>query len=171
MDLFELYKSNEFKSISYLNQNALWVIMDPWYPTPYEDDLKKCPYIDSHNSITLNNILDYIPKVKNVCISCPRIIIDNGILKKVTPHKNLSALFNLENNYFRLLFLMDELKLNNIVYCGFHYGQCILYKPDGIINSSKKFDVFVKRDLCCLFPNEIDWNQADLITKEYATII
>ena len=51
--------SKKHKNISYLRENALWIIMDPWYPTPFENDFIKCPHIDSHNEITLNNILNY----------------------------------------------------------------------------------------------------------------
>jgi hypothetical protein len=163
--------SKKHKNISYLRENALWIIMDPWYPTPFENDFIKCPHIDSHNEITLNNILNYLPKIKNSCISCPKIINDKGKIKRVNSHKKISNLFNLENNYFKLLSLMDKLKLDDIVYCGFHYGQCILDKPDGVINASKKFNVWVKKDLCCLFPNEITWHEADLITEKYAIII
>ena len=30
--------SKKHKNISYLRENALWIIMDPWYPTPFEND-------------------------------------------------------------------------------------------------------------------------------------
>ena len=83
----------------------------------------------------------------------------------------INDLFNLKNNCDNLEFMMNKLKLNNIVYCGFHYGQCILHKPDGAINASKKFTTWAKRDLCSLFPEELSWEQSDFTTSKYCTII
>jgi hypothetical protein len=160
-----------FEVENYLKENALWIIMDPWYPTPYDSDLIKCPYIEEHNEKTLYKIIDYLPQVKHYCISCPEFIIENNQFKKIFPHSKLSHLENLKNNYYNLESVMNKLKLNDIVYCGFHYGQCILFKPDGAINTSKNFKVWIKRDLCCLFPEELSWEQADLNTSKYATII
>jgi hypothetical protein len=163
----------KFEIEDFLRNNALWVIMDPWHPTPYEQDLIKCPYIEDHNQKTLDKIIDYFSfsKVKYRCISCPEFIIEHNNCKKVFSHKKINHLFNLKNNYSNLELVMNKLNLNNIVYCGFHYGQCILHKPDGAINASKKFTTWVKKDLCCLFPEELSWEQADFNTLKYSTII
>lgn len=159
------------KSMEYLNKNALWVIMDPWYPTPYENDLKVFPFIEEHNQKTLDKIIDYLPKVKYKCISCPKFITENNKTKEVFPHKKVNNFLNLTNNYSNLEFVMNKLKLNNIVYCGFHYGKCILHKPDGVINASKKFTTWVKKDLCCSSPEKLSWEKDDFNTLKYSTII
>jgi hypothetical protein len=161
----------KFEIENFFKNNALWVIMDPWHPTPYEQDLIQCPYIEDHNQKTLDRIIEYLTKVTYKCISCPDVIVDNNLHKKVFPHKKVSHLFNLKNNCDNLEFMMNKLKLNNIVYCGFHYGQCILHKPDGAINASKKFTTWAKRDLCSLFPEELSWEQSDFTTSKYCTII
>jgi hypothetical protein len=48
----------------YLKQNALWIIMDPWYPTPFKNDYIKCPNIDDLNYEILKKILNYFKEVK-----------------------------------------------------------------------------------------------------------
>ena len=156
------------KTEEYLKKNALWIIMDPWYPTPYKHDLDRCPHIDDLNKIVLDKIIDYLSEVKHKCISCEEYSTDG---KKIHVHNEVSHLFDLKNNYSTLEFMMNVHQLRNIVYCGFHYGQCILNKPDGAINTSKKFTTWVKKDLCCLFPGDMSPEEADSITSKYATII
>ena len=156
----------------FLQKNALWVIMDPWYPTPYLEDIENFPNIDEYNQLTIKKILSYLPDLNHVCISCPKYIHDKDEKRiSVEVEHQLAHLYNLENNLINLIALMRDKSLSIIVYCGFHYGDCIVVKPDGIKNSSKLFKTFVKRDLCCLFPNELTWEEADNITKQYAEII
>ena len=153
-----------------LEQNALWVIMDPWYPTPYKWDLEYCPNIDELNEVVLDRIIDYIPNLKHVCISCPLTIMEDDEVKEVTSHPKVSHLYNLENSVFKLYFYMKKYNLKSIVYCGFHYGRCILDKDDGAMNLSKHYDVWVKKDLCGLYPED-DWDIMDKETLKYAKII
>jgi hypothetical protein len=161
----------------FLHKNALWVIMDPWYPTPYVIDVENCPNIDQHNQKTIEKILNYLPNLNldHVCISCPKYLRDENdedILDcPVTVNPQLANFYNIENDIKKLIILMRKKCLSIIVYCGFHYGDCLVVKPDGIKNSSKLFKTFVKKDLCCLFPNELTWEEADNITKQYAEII
>lgn len=157
--------------IEFLHKNALWVIMDPWYPTPHSDDLIKYPHIDQHNEKTLNKIVDYIPNLKHVCISCPPIIIENYEPKTVKVHPKVCKMKNLYNSYSNIMNYMEKLQLNDIVYCGFHYGMCIVFKHDGAKNTSKKFRTWVMKDLCCMFPGEISEEESDKIVEKYSTII
>jgi hypothetical protein len=161
----------------FLQKNALWVIMDPWYPTPYKKDVENCPNIDQHNQKTIDKILNYLPNLKldHVCISCPKYLQDeneNDILDlPVSVNPQLTNFYNIENDLLKLCKLMMKKSLSIIVYCGFHYGNCIVFKPDGVETTSRLFKTFVKKDLCCLFPNELTWEEADNITKKYAEII
>jgi hypothetical protein len=170
MELEELSMLNEYESISDLENNALWIIMDPWYPTPYSDILKLFPKIDEYNQITLDKIIQYIPRLKHVCISCPSFIFTEGGKKFVTPHSSISHLFNLKNNLLNLIDYMKKINLSNIVYCGFHYGKCILDKPDGAMNSSKIYNVWVKKDLCGYLP-DLPISKYDEEVRKYCTII
>ena len=153
-----------------LEDNALWIIMDPWYPTPYQCDLERCPNLDELNEVVLNKIIDYLPKLRHVCISCPSTITEDGVIKKVTPHSKVSHLYNLENSIFKLYLYMSRHKLKSIVYCGFHYGHCILDKDDGAMNTTKLYDVWVKKDFCGLYPED-NWDSTDEDTLKYAKII
>lgn len=156
-----------------LEQDALWIIMDPWYPTPFAMDVKQCPNIDELNQIVINRILDYLPKLMHVCISCPTIIKDSelNVTRRVTPHPQLNYLYNFGNQYNEVLKYMSINKLNSIVYCGFHYGDCILYNEDGAKYFCSKYNTYVKRDLCGKYPGSISWEDADKLTKRYAKII
>jgi hypothetical protein len=161
----------------FLHKNALWIIMDPWCPTPYTLDVEKCPNIDQHNQKTIEKILNYLPNLKldHVCISCPKYLQDENekdiLDSPVTVNPQLTKFYNIENDIKKLITLMRKKSLSIIVYCGFHYGNCIVFNPDGAKNTSRLFKTFVKKDLCCLFPNEMTWKEADNITKEYAEII
>jgi hypothetical protein len=161
----------------FLHKNALWVIMDPWYPTPYTIDVENYPNIDQYNQKTIEKILNYLPNLKldHVCISCPKYLQDeneNDILDlPVTVNPQLTKFYNIENDIKKLITLMRKKSLSIIVYCGFHYGNCIVFNPDGAKNTSRLFKTFVKKDLCCLFPNEMTWEEADNITKQYSEII
>lgn len=153
-----------------LEDNALWIIMDPWYPTPYQWDLDQYPNIDELNEVVLNKIVDYLPKLKHVCISCPLTIKEDDLIKTVTPHPKVAHLHNLENSIYRLYLYMKKHDLKSIVYCGFHYGRCILDKDDGAMTTSKFCDVWVKKDFCGLYPED-DWNSTDEETLKYAKIL
>lgn len=159
------------KSIKYLQQNALWVIMDPWYKTPYQLDVLKFPGIDEHNEKTIKKIVEYIPKLNHICVSCPPMIMEKNKSKLVDVHPKLRHLKNFYNSYSNLKKYMDDENLEDIVYCGFHYGQCILYKHDGAKNTSKKYNVWVKKNLCSVFPEELSIEEYDKMVEKYATII
>ena len=152
-----------------LERDALWIIMDPWKPTPYSEDLLECPNLDDIHEVVMGKILDYIPRLNHVCVSCPTFIYD-PTFKKVHLHPSVEHLHNLKNYFHRLFKYMNHHNLSNIVYCGFHYGDCILGSADGAVAASKHYQVYVKRDLCGLYPTE-SWEEEDKKTKIYAEII
>lgn len=156
-----------------LEEDALWIIMDPWHPTPFKIDLELCPNIDELNQIVVDKIIDYLPRLNHVCISCPISVSDSesNFIKKVEPHPQLKHLYNFKNKYNEVLKYMISNKLNSIVYCGFHYGQCILYNEDGARSFYNKYRTYVKRELCGIFPGSISWKDADKLTKKYAKLI
>jgi len=153
-----------------LEKNALWVIMDPWMKTPYQSDLIKYPNLDQSNLIILKKIKNYIPNLNYVCVSCPLFVkdSDSNIIKRVYLYPDFNELVNFENNYNNFLKYMIKNNLSDVVYCGFHYGECILDKPDGAKYTSKKFNIFVKKDLCGVLPNNINY---DNLVLKYAKII
>lgn len=108
--------------VSELKKDAVWVIMDPWQTQPL--GRRKLPTdINEHNKKTAIKINEYIYNTKNVVVSCPKThlpVIDC-----------FSSLINVENSILKLLSYCIEKNASSIVYCGFHYGHCILFKPDG----------------------------------------
>lgn len=153
-----------------LEKTALWLIMDPWIKTPYKNDLVEFPDLDKINLVILEKIEEYLPKLTHVCVSCPSTIIDREfkVIKKVDIYPPFKKFDNFENNYSNFLMYMRKNNLTDVVYCGFHYGDCIITKPDGAKYTSKKFNTFVKKDLCGFLPNKLNY---DKFVLKYAKII
>jgi hypothetical protein len=151
----------------WLQQNALWIIVDPWHKHPKV--WKGCPNVDEINAITANRIAAYLPEIKHVCIAMGDKL-DN---KTLIVAQQFMHLYNIQYKTMKLVYLMEKNNLKDIVYCGFHYGRCIINKPIGAKIMSKYFKTWVKKDLCCFIADEnlpsIEY--ADKITEKYATII
>jgi hypothetical protein len=145
----------------WLQQNALWVIMDPWISQPLKDNENNLD-INQHNYNTYLKILEYLSQVKHVCVACDEPI-----------YPELIEFPNVKYNTTRLYLLAKNRKCENLVYCGFHYGRCIVRgRPNGTANMSKLMKCWVKKDLCGFFSCEKipTVTYADEITKKYAEI-
>lgn len=71
-----------------------------------------------------------------------------------------------------LIEYMDEHKLSDIVYAGFHYGLCVLKRPCGACWMSKYFTCFVKRSLTPMLPGTEPAKYAlDVQTQRWAEIL
>ena len=153
----------------WLRQNALWVIVDPWHHQPTDKYKKRTPNIDCHNEVTIKKILHVLPNIKHTYISVP---YDTGepMFEALTPHPLMAHLPNLHNSFANLHLVMKRLKLNDIVYCGFHYGICIIDRPVGAKIMSKYYNIWYKKDLCSLLPCGITWEKANEISSIYGTI-
>jgi len=144
--------------------------MDPWIKTPYKSDLIQYPDLDQRNLLVFEKIKNYLKNLNHVCVSCPLFVNDKdlNIFKKVYLHPYFNEYINFENDHNKFLRYMIKNDLKDVVYCGLHYGQCIIDKPDGAKYTSKKFNIFVKKDLCGFIPNQIDY---DSLVLRYAKII
>lgn len=160
---------NTQRILDTLHRKALWVIMDPWASSPISSDYIAYPLLDQHNAVIMARIQQYLVNVTYVAVSCP--IEVNGVDAHVAlPFRHYP---NTYNNLDNLVAIMTERNLKDVVYCGFHYGHCILNKPDGAVYTSKRFTpnrVWVKRDLCCVLPGD-DLVSHDRITSQYAGIL
>jgi hypothetical protein len=68
---------------------------------------------------------------------------------------------------------MKKYSLNNIVYCGFDYGICIISEKHlGMAEVSKQTDynLYLKHTLCC-GPVDSNWFLGDETTEQFGTII
>jgi hypothetical protein len=152
----------------WLQQNALWVIMDPWHPHCYEKDLVAHPNLTEENDIMVNKILNYIPNLKHVIVSMAEE--KDGIKRTITP--KLKHLYNIKDNPLLLISYLKKHNLQNIVYCGFHYGRCILCNKTGAKYMSIYYKTWIKKNLCGFFTcNKIQSiDDANQFTQPYATI-
>lgn len=148
--------------LDYLHNNALWIIMDPWMPHPWPKDLAKYPGINEHNNKTLVKIVDYLPKLKHVVVSCPTCF---------TVDSRLVHLYNTGNFPHNVHQYMATHKLSNIVYCGFHHGRCIINKGDGAkMMKLAGYTLWELRALTSLWVEDT-WDWGDQESKPYLTII
>lgn len=152
-----------------LHQNALWLIKDPWYPHPFKQDLIYHPNLNVENNIVVDKILCYLPKLKHVKISMSLEHRNTTI----NIHPKLSHLDNTYGQLWTVYSFMKKNALTDIVYCGFHYGRCIIDSTDGAKKLSRYFNIYVKKELCGIFLGGKIKNieHADEITRNYAVII
>lgn len=147
--------------------NALWLIMDPWLEQP-GGDTELSPNINKKNHETANKIALYLQDITHV-----RVSMDES--HKIQP--SLCHFVNIGYNVETLKQYMDNNNLNNIVYCGFHYGICIVNRPTGIRAMSQFYKLWVKKDLCgyflkhCYQSQEKFISHADTLTTQYAIIV
>jgi hypothetical protein len=147
-----------------LEKNALWIIMDPWEHTPFENDLVCCPELDSLNNVVVKKITDYLPNLNTVLVTC---------LKGIKIHPLLSHIRNLNHNFELLRDYVLNNKINDIVYMGFHHGKCIVERPTGAANLQKHLPnvrLWLKRDMVGVLPWE-DESLSDSKSKQYMTYI
>lgn len=137
--------------------------MDPWYPHPWEKDRLCWPDIDQHNQITMERLIQYLPKLNRVAVSMPGCF---------TVHPALAHLVNTGNNPTKTLALVNQYNINHIVYTGFHLGRCIINKGDGAKNMSQKpnLHLWCKLDLCSVFPDQTQIEAKDACLP-YLTLI
>jgi hypothetical protein len=128
--------------INFLHKNALWLIMDCWYPHPWPHDVRADPEINERTDTMVKKIVDYLPNLSHVKLSCP---------KRFPVHPDLAHIENWYNetagvDSFKSVYqYMTKNELQDIVYIGFHLGRCILQKETGAINMSKtKFRLWQK---------------------------
>ena len=147
-----------------LEKNALWIIMDPWEKTPYQPDIERCSTLDLHNQETIEKIAEYLPKLSRVLVSCP---------VNVKVHPLLSHISNLNHNFELLHQYLINNTIKDIVYVGFHHGDCIISRPTGAANLKRKcsdVNLWLKRSLVGVLPWE-DETTNDIKSKKYMRFV
>lgn len=144
--------------IDYLEKNALWIIMHPLQT--FDAEIHSIyPWLRAETINFSRRINYHLNEVKYKVICAPSAPV--GCFKEYT---NIT-----KNN--QLQEFMTKKKLDTIVYCGFHYGACIVYEDEvGMKIMSKKYKCYVKQDLCVL-NWENTWSMTDQTTSCYGTII
>ena len=149
--------------LDFLHLHALWLIMDPWLPHPWPKDRQRWPHIDQHNQKTIDDIVGYLPNLRHVTVS---------VSPSYTVHPTLQHLPNTENRFDRLDTMMQALQLTDIVYIGFHWGICMLRKPDGAINVRRRttYNLYTLPSLCSIMPGS-DKIKLDTKMSAYVKIL
>jgi hypothetical protein len=144
--------------ITYLEQNALWLIVHPVYT--FDKEIHEIyPWLRSETINFSRKINYYVKDVTHRAISAPS--------DPIRFFNNYLNIIKFEN----LVKYMTENNLTNIVYCGFHYGYCIINDKDiGLNITSKYYNCYVKHDLCQI-SWEADWDRCDKKTLQFAKII
>jgi hypothetical protein len=156
-------------AISELEHNALWLIIDPWEKSPYDHDDVIGIDLARHNEVILYKIVDYLPKLKHVMVSCP--FYENN--KKVNVHHSVKHLTNLNDNLSLLCSYLQKNNITSVVYMGFHHGRCILTRSLSPIFLSQKINnlaLYIKRDCVCTLPGD-DELEADRKSLQYVKFI
>jgi hypothetical protein len=131
--------------LDFLHSNALWMIMDCWYPHPWPHDVEADPEIDQRTDTIVKKIVDYLPKLTHVRLSSPERFPVHPDLAHIENWYNETPGVNSAQTMYR--YMVDN-GLQDVVYTGFHLGRCILQKETGAINMSKaKFRLWQKDDL------------------------
>jgi hypothetical protein len=144
--------------IKTLETDALWLVVHP--VNTFDDQIHEIyPWLRAETINFSKRIDHYLENVKYKAISAP-----TPALSLFNQYANLSSCTELSN-------YLNRRKLSNIVYCGFHYGFCILNDPEvGVKIMKKYYNCFVKKDICQL-AWEADWNDRDTATRLHAKII
>jgi len=144
--------------ITNLETNALWLVIHP--VTTFDNEIHEIyPWVRAETINFSKRILHYLKNVKYKAISAP-----TEAIRFFHNYPNLVSSSQLQD-------YMKKHKLSNIVYCGFHYGFCILNDEKvGINKMEKYYTCFVKKDICQL-AWEADWEECDKKTSKVAQII
>jgi hypothetical protein len=117
-------------NLEFLHDNALWIIMDPWYPFPYPHNPDADPDINIRTEVMIKKIAEYLPNLKHVKVSCPEIHPVHPDLAHIENYPNLPDGQPTFSNLKIAQYMVDN-DICDIVYIGFHLGKCILFKETG----------------------------------------
>jgi hypothetical protein len=151
--------------LSPLEKNALWIIMDPWYPTPVVQDISDHPNLDDINMVTMKKIVSYVHRLKHAVVSMDT---DMNIYHELRHISNIGYDYDMLEQYILTHGIRD------IVYMGFHHGRCITDRDTGLMAVKTKLkdsvNLWVKRDMVGIFPGD-DPAEKDIKTLQYANFI
>lgn len=150
-----------------LIENGLWIVVDAWSKQPNADegDIN----LNQYNNVFLGHLKEELSKThvykddKIVQLRCKNIINfmqseEGQIDPRFQEYMHI-------NNQEDLIQYINDTAAINIVVCGLHYGKCITTTAtillDAIMihneNQEPKLPgrkLFIKRDMCCLWPND-----------------
>ena len=150
-----------------LIDNALWIVVDAWAQQPDIDDAEID--LNIYNKVFLGHLKEELRKThvykddKIVQLKCKNVInfmqSEEG---EIDPR--FKEFLHINNQEDLIKYIADNGK-KNLVICGLHYGKCITTTATILLDAIKihKEDqepllpgrrLFIKRDMCCLWPND-----------------
>jgi hypothetical protein len=145
-----------------LQDKALWLVMHPCQSMGWEQE-KLYPWRAAEAIRLAQKIEYYLRPMKHKA----KVVPDHlNCISHLSQYKNMQTQEDLVD-------YMKKYSLNNIVYCGFDYGICIISEKHlGMAEVSKQTDynLYLKHTLCC-GPVDSNWFLGDETTEQFSTII
>ena len=145
-----------------LQDKALWLVMHPCQSMGWEQE-KLYPWRAAEAIRLAQKIEYYLRPMKHKA----KVVPDHlNCISHLSQYKNMQTQEDLVD-------YMKKYSLNNIVYCGFDYGICIISEKNlGMAEISKQTDwkLYLKHTLCC-GPVDSNWFLGDETTEQFGTII
>lgn len=150
-----------------LIDNGLWIVVDAWSKQPNNDDAEM--NLNIYNSVFLGHLKEELMKThvykedKIVQIKCKNVInFMQSHDSKLDPR--FEEFEHIDNQEDLISYIVDRGK-KNLIICGLHYGKCItttaIILEDAINIGIEGADpvladrrLYIKRDMCCLWPND-----------------
>jgi hypothetical protein len=150
-----------------LIENALWIVVDAWCKQPNSDDAEI--NLNIYNKVFLGHLKEELSKThvykedKIVQIKCKNIVNfmqshEGQIDPRFVEYKHI-------DNQEELCEYILENSFKDLVICGLHYGKCITTTATILSDAISIHEennqpilpdrkLFIKRDMCCLWPND-----------------
>lgn len=150
-----------------LIENALWIVVDAWAKQPNNDDADM--NLNIYNSIFLGHLKEELMKThvykedKIVQLKCKKVI--NFMQSEEGQIDSRFVEFEHINNQEDLFKYIIDNSIIDIVICGLHYGKCITTTATILLDAIKIHNegqepilpgrnLYIKRDMCLLWPND-----------------
>lgn len=151
--------------LGHLRRNALWLVMHPVQQHNWEQT-QLYPWMGAETIRVSTKIAAYLEPCSHRAVVVPDWC---QVVAELSTWNNITRLEALEE-------YMQEHALEDIVYCGFSHGVCILSESHvGMQAVAKlgKYRLYLKHDLAWVGPNATknNWLEADRETAKLAKII
>jgi hypothetical protein len=163
-----------------LVENGLWIVVDPWSKQPNHDDAEM--NLNIYNKVFLGHLKEELTKThvykddRIVEIKCKNVI---NFMQ--SPEGQIDPRFleytHIDNQESLCSYILDN-SFMDLIICGLHYGKCVTTTATILldaINIHKENQeptlpqrkLFIKRDMCCLWPND-EISMHDRVYKQMA---
>jgi hypothetical protein len=153
-----------------LIDNGLWIVVDAWAQQPWYDvEMIDSIPLNQYNNVFLGHLKEEIMKThvykedKIVQIKCKNVINFMQSDEATLDHR-FEEFEHINCQEDLISYILDRGK-KNLIICGLHYGKCVtttaIILEDAINIGIEGEDpvladrnLFIKRDMCCLWPDD-----------------